>query len=249
MSDRFETKDGVRIPKPEDTRPKRFYETVSIAPAEGEFAVLLDGRPVRTPAKKPLSLPSQALADLVAAEWSAQGERIDAPKMPISRLCFVALDRMAEAREDTAAEVTRYASTDLLCFRAPDPAELVSAQSAAWDPMLKWASDALGVQLVSATGLLPVDQDPIALTLVHGRAKALDDIALTALAHATAVCGSAILGLALMEGEIDGETAFALSTVDEAFQISQWGEDAEARERLDALKTELISVEQVLRAL
>ncbi len=249
MTDKYETKPGVRVPKPEDTRPKRFYKTVSVEPGESGFAVLLDGRPVKTPAKQSLILPSRALADLVATEWEAQGERIDAPSMPASRLCFVALDRMSAAREDTAAEVTKYASTDLLCFRAPEPPELVAAQAAAWDPMLKWADERLGVKLVSATGLLPVEQDAVALTLVHGRAAALDDIALTALAHATAVCGSAILGLALLEGEIDGDKAFALSTIDEHFQISQWGEDAEALERLANLKVELIAVDKVLRAL
>jgi len=249
MSDKFETKPGVRIPKPEDTRPKRFYTTVTVEPAEGGYAVLLDGRSVKTPAKMALVLPSEALAGLIAAEWEAQGERIDAPSMPATRLCFVALDRLAVTREDTAAEVTKYASTDLLCFRAPEPPELVAAQAAAWDPMLDWAKETLGVTLVSATGLLPVEQDPVALTLVHNRARELDDIALTALAHATAVCGSAVLSLALLEDRIDGETAFALSTVDEHFQLSQWGEDEEARERLDNLRTELVAVEKVLRAL
>lgn len=246
----YETKDGVRLPKPEDHRPRRFYETVSVAPAEtGGFAVLLDGRSVKTPAKTALVLPTRALADLVAAEWTAQGERIDAPAMPVTRLCFVALDHMAAAREETAAEVTKYASTDLVCFRAPEPPELVAAQAASWDPLLQWADETLGVKLVAATGIVPVEQDAVALTLVHGRARALDDIALTALAHAAAVCGSAILGLAMLEGEIDGAQAFVLSTVDEHFQLSQWGEDEEARERLDGLKRELLAVERVLRAL
>ncbi len=249
MSDDYETKPGVRLPKPEDTRPKRFYETVGVEPVETGHAVLLDGRSVKTPAKSALVLPRQALADAVAAEWAAQGERIDAPGMPVTRLCFVALDRMREAREETAAEITKYAASDLLCFRAPEPVELVAAQAAAWDPMLDWAEKTLGVKLVAATGIVPVDQDAVALTLIHGRARALDDIALTALAHATAVCGSAILGLALLEGEIDGETAFALSTIDEHFQASQWGEDEEARARLEGLKAELVAVERVLRAL
>lgn len=249
MSEKYQTKPGVRLPEAEDARPKRFYETVTVEPGEGGWSVRLDGRGVKTPAKKTLSLPSRALADLVAGEWAAQGERIDAPAMPTTRLCFVALDRMGLAREETVAEVTRYASTDLVCFRAPDPADLVAAQSAAWDPMLAWAERALEAHFVAATGVLPVDQDPVALQRVMAKASAQDDMRLTALAHATAVTGSALLGLALLEGEIDGGEAFALCSVDEAYQAGQWGEDAEAAARLALLKTELVAVERMLRAL
>ena len=249
MTEKYETKPGVRLPKPEDARPKRFYETVSVEPTETGFAVRLDGRPVKTPAKMPLEVPTEALARLIAAEWDVQGERIDAPSMPTTRLCFVALDRMGESLDATVAEVTRYAATDLLCFRAPDPAELVAAQAAAWDPLLKWADETLGAHFVPATGVLPVDQDPIALQRVMAKAGEQDKWRLTALAHTTAVCGSAILGLALLEGEIDGEQAFALSSVDEAFQASQWGEDSEAAERLALLKGELVAVDAMLRAL
>jgi chaperone required for assembly of F1-ATPase len=248
MTEKFETKPGVKLPKQEDPRPKRFYETVAVEAADGGFAVLLDGRSVKTPARKALVLPTRAAAELIAVEWSAQGDRIDAPNMPMTRLVFVALDMMSDARADTAAEVTRYASTDLLCFRAPDPDELVAAQSAAWDPMLAWADRDLGIKLVPATGLMPRDQDPVALTLVHARAGEQDDWRLTILAHTTAICGSAVLGLALLEGEIDGGKAFALSTIDEHYQLGAWGEDEEARERLDRLRTELVAADQLLRA-
>ncbi|MAK65223.1 MAG: ATPase, partial [Maricaulis sp.] len=186
---------------------------------------------------------------LIAAEGDVRVDPIDPPPMPPPRLCFVALDRMGEALDATVAEVTRYAATDLLCFRAPDPAELVAAQAAAWDPLLKWADETLGAHFVPATGVLPVDQDPIALQRVMAKAGEQDKWRLTALAHATAVCGSAILGLALLEGEIDGDQAFALSSVDEAFQASHWGEDSEAAERLALLKAELVAVHAMLRAL
>lgn len=244
----YETKPGVKLPEQEDPRPRRFYETVAVEPAEDGFAVLLDGRGVKTPAKQAVVLPTRAYADIVAREWAAQGERIDAPSMPATRLAFVTLDHMAAAREQTVAEITKYASTDLLCFRAPDPADLVTAQAAAWDPLLLWAEEALGAHLVAATGVLPVDQDPVALQAVHAQAEALDIWELTVLAHATAVCGSAVLGLALLKGRIDGAQAFALSTIDEHFQASQWGEDAEAAERLARLKTEMEVVGEVVRA-
>lgn len=249
MSDKYETKPGVRLPRPEDARPKRFYEQVGVERGEAGWSVLLDGRGVRTPAKKVLAVPAEALAEGVAAEWSAQGERIDAPSMPLTRLCFVALDRMALAHAETVAEVTKYASTDLVCFRAPEPQELVAAQAAAWDPMLAWAERALGAHFVAATGILPVDQDPVALQRVMAIAGEQDVWRLTALAHATAVTGSAILGLALLHGEIDGGQAFALSSVDEAWQAGRWGEDAEAAERLALLKAELVAVDAMLRAL
>jgi chaperone required for assembly of F1-ATPase len=248
MTEKFETKPGVKLPKPEDPRPKRFYDTVTVAAVEGGWAVLLDGRSVKTTARKALVLPTEAAAQLIAAEWAAQGERIDAPNMPKTRLVFVALDMMSEARAETAAEVTRYASTDLLCFRAPQPEDLVAAQAAAWDPLLAWADTELGVKLVAASGLMPRDQDPVALTLVHARAAEQDDWRLTILAHTTAVCGSAVLGLALLTGRIDGATAFALSTVDEHYQLSAWGEDEDARLRLDGLRSELIASGQLLRA-
>ena len=228
---------------------KRFYKNAAVEKLGDDFTVALDGRAIKTPAKQTVSLPSEALAQLIADEWAAQGERIDAPNMPATRLCFVALDRMAETREATAAEVVKYASTDLLCFRAPEPAELIAAQSAAWDPLLAWARDELGIALVASTGLLPVDQDAVALTVLHGRARDLDPIRLTALAHATALCGSAVLGFALLEQRVEAEQAFALSTIDEHFQLSQWGEDQEALERLARLKTELVSVGKVLAAL
>ena len=249
MSDQYETKPGVRLPKPEDARPKRFYEQVGVERGEAGWSVLLDGRGVRTPAKKVLAVPSAPLAERVAAEWSAQGERIDAPSMPLTRLCFVALDRMELAHAETVAEVTKYASTDLVCFRAPEPADLVAAQAAAWDPMLAWAERMLGAHFVAATGILPIDQDPVALQRVMAIAGEQDPWRLTALAHATAVTGSAILGLALLHGEIDGGEAFALSSVDEAWQAGTWGEDAEAAQRLALLKAELVAVDAMLRAL
>ena len=249
MTENYETKPGVKIPARENSLPKRFYKEVSITEAEGGFAVLLDGRPVKSPAKQGLTLPTRAMAELVAGEWAAQGERIDAPAMPATRLCFVAIDLIPDARDATIAEVTKYASTDLVCFRAPEPPELAAAQAASWDPIIAWARSALDAHFVPAPGVMPVDPDPVALQRVMQRAGECDNWRLTTLAHVTAVCGSALLGLALLDGEIDGEKAFVLSTLDEHFQISQWGEDHEATDRLARLRTELRVMQDVLRAL
>ncbi len=249
MTENYETKPGVKIPERENALPKRFYKEVSVVEHERGHAVLLDGRPVKSPAKQALALPNRALADLVAAEWAAQGERIDAPSMPATRLCFVAIDLIPNAREATVAEVTKYATTDLVCFRAPEPPELAAAQAASWDPIIAWAKAALDAHFVAAPGVMPIDQDPVALQRVMQRTSELDNWHLTTLAHVTAVCGSALLGLALLEGEIDGEKAFVLSTLDEHYQISQWGEDHEAANRLARLRTELRVMHDVLRAL
>ena len=245
----YVTKPGVKIPARENSLPKRFYTNVTVVADDEGHAVHLDGRPVKSPAKRTLNLPTRALADQVASEWAAQGERIDAPAMPATRLCFVALDLIPDAREATVAEVTKYAATDLVCFRAPEPADLVSAQAASWDPVIAWAQRALDAHFVAATGLMPVDQDPVALQRVMRRAGELDDWRLTTLAHVTAVCGSALIALALLDGEIDGEKAFVLSTLDEHYQISLWGEDHEASDRLARLRRELVVAGEVLRAL
>lgn len=245
----YETKPGVKIPTRENALPKRFYEAVDVVELEAGFAVHLDGRPVKSPARRALTLPTRKLAELVASEWAAQGERIDAPAMPATRLCFVAIDLIPDARDATIAEVTKYATTDLLCFRAPEPPELTMSQAAAWDPILAWAEETLGAHFAPATGLMPIDQDPVALQRVMHHASGLDTWRLTTLAHVTAVCGSALLGLSLIHGRIDGEQAFVLAHIDEHFQISQWGEDHEAAERLARLRTELRTMGEVLRAL
>jgi chaperone required for assembly of F1-ATPase len=249
-SGEFETKPGVKLPQTEDPRPKRFYKTVTVEAGEGgAWRVLLDGRGVKSPARKELALPTKAAAEIIAAEWAAQGEHIDAPTMPASRLAFVTIDRMAEARAETAAEVAKYASTDLLCFRAAEPTDLVLAQNAAWNPLLDWAASELGVTLKAVAGIMPVEQDPVALHTVLTRAVSLDDWKLTALAHTTAVCGSAVLGLALLERRIDGAQAHALSTVDEVYQAAHWGADEDAAARNAILRAELVVVGNWLRAL
>ncbi|WP_412545625.1 ATP12 family chaperone protein [Maricaulis sp. MIT060901] len=247
MTENYETKPGVRIPSQQDNLPKRFYESVTVEAVDDAFEVRLDGRGVKTPGRNAAILPTQALAKALAEEWAAQGERIDPMSMPMTRLSYVTLDRLDIPA--TVAEITKYASTDLLCFRAPEPDDLVAAQAAAWDPLLSWAEEALGAQLVPATGVLPIDQDPVALTLIHNRAGKLDRWRLAALAQATALTGSAVLGFALLEKRISGEQAFALSTLDEHYQASHWGEDAEAKERLDNLKIEILAVERLLDAL
>jgi len=219
--------------------PRRFYKTVEVAPAEaGGFAVLLDGRTPRSPANRPLLLPTRALAELIAQEWEAQGEHILMTSMPATRLAYTAIDRIGEAHADTAAEVARYAAADLICYYAEHPLSLTQRQANAWAPMLQWAREELAVDLQPAEGIIHRTQPPQSLQRTQELAEALDDFSLAALAHATGLLGSAVLALAVQRGRLSGGEAFALSRLDEAFQEERWGVDEEAAERTARLAAE-----------
>jgi chaperone required for assembly of F1-ATPase len=231
------------------TLPRRFYKTVDIAPVETGFAVRLDRATPKTPAKKPLVLPTQAAAELVAAEWDAQIESIDPFAMPITRLVNVALDRAVETRAAMVGEIVKYAATDLVCYRATTPASLVAAQAAAWDPLLTWAEAHLGVQLVTTMQALAIDQPEESLARIEAAAHALDDLRLTALAFANGLAGSAIVALALIHRHIDGETAFRAIRVEEDWQAERWGRDPDEEKIANARRVDLIAAERLVSAL
>jgi chaperone required for assembly of F1-ATPase len=212
-------------------RPKRFYKAATADALDGGFAVLLDGRPPRTPAGARLVLPTLALAQLIAAEWAAQAAHVALDHMPATRLAYTALDRIAAARPETVGEIVDYANADLLCYRAPAPATLTDRQARDWDPLLDWAGEALGLSFTSVTGVIHQPQSEATLEGVAEIAGALDDFALAGLAYATVLFGSAILALAVAHGRLTAQAAFDLSRLDEAFQEAQWGVDAEAAER------------------
>jgi chaperone required for assembly of F1-ATPase len=214
-----------------DRRPRRFYEKAGVVASEGRWAVQLDGKPLRTPAKKLLALPTEALANAVADEWARQGERIDLASMHNLRIANVAIDRAPETRSELAAEAARYAGTDLTCHLADAPQELKRRQEAAWAPLRAWAAEAHGVKLETTTGVLPREQPTASVEAVLRHAASLDDFRLTALVHAIALFGSAVLGLAVERGRITAVEAHRLARIDEEFQAGLWGEDAEATSR------------------
>lgn len=218
---------------------KRAYKDVATAPADGGFAVLLDGRPVRTPGRRALVVPGAALAEAIAAEWRAQGERVEPHTMPLTRLASTALDLVAERRPAIVEEIAAYAATDLVCYRAEAPAELRARQDAAWQPLLDWAAERYGAALLATAGVVPRPQPAAALAALRRAVEAQDDLGLVALHAATAAAGSLIVGLALLEGRIDAAAAFDVSQLDETFQIEKWGEDAEAARRRRALRADL----------
>ncbi|HUO21557.1 MAG TPA: ATP12 family protein [Caulobacteraceae bacterium] len=228
--------------------PRRFYQAVRIEAGHG-YAILLDGRRARTPGGEPLNVPTEALAKMLAAEWEAQGEHIRMATMPATRLAFTAIDRVGKTREAVCAEVARYAGSDLLCYFADQPQALVLRQEEAWGPLLEWAAGTLGLRLARTVGVTPAQQPAETLLRVARLAGELDDFGLAGLAHATALLGSAVLALALHHRRVDGEAAFALSHLDEAFQNERWGVDEEAAARAAALKAETLMLDAWFRAL
>lgn len=232
-----------------EERIKRFWTTVSAEEGEGGWRVLLDGRSPRTPAGAPLVLPTEASARLVADEWAAQGEHLDPGSMPATRLAATAIDRIPLARAETAEEIARYAGSDALCYFADGPSGLIARQDAAWGRWLDWAEREHGVRLHRAQGIAHVAQPAESTTRVRDLALGLDDFALTGLATAVGLYGSAILALAVQQGALSGEEAFDLSRLDEAFQEDQWGVDAEAAERTAARRAEAILLDRWFRAL
>ena len=212
---------------------RRFFKQASVGAAEGRgFALLLDGRRARTPAKKPLILPTRALAEAVAAEWAGQGATIDPAAMPLTRLANSALDGVAAAMEATRAEIAGYAGADHLCYRAETPEALVAAETEAFDSVLDWAGEALGAKFLVAQGVVHVRQSEGALQAVRAALRSVEDpFALAALHVMTSLTGSALLALVVARGRLSAEEAWRIAHVGEDFQIANWGEDEEAKDR------------------
>ncbi|HYD98419.1 MAG TPA: ATP12 family protein [Alphaproteobacteria bacterium] len=218
---------------------KRFYKQVTVAAADGGFQVTLDGKPIRTPRGEPLTVPSRALADGIAAEWDRQGDEVKPDTMPLLRLSATAIDGVRTQRALMIDAVARYAETDLLCYRAEGPSELVRRQDAVWGPLLAWADQTYGARFALAAGLMPVGQPAESVAALRRAVEAQDDFWLSGLQNATGASGSLIIGLAMLSGRLDGVAAFAAAELDETYQIEQWGEDPLAQKRRDNLLEDL----------
>ncbi|WP_406853893.1 ATP12 family protein [Alsobacter sp. KACC 23698] len=220
--------------------PRRFYREASTKPSEAGFVLTLDDRPARTPAKAPLALPTAAAAEAVAAEWAAQGAEIDPARMPLTRLVNSGLDGVARMREEVVDDIARYAGSDLLCYRAGEPARLVAMQADAWDPVLDWAREALGARFFLTEGVVFAEQPPGSVEAVRGAVASIrDPIALAALSTITSLTGSVLLALAVAMGRLSAVEAWAAAHVDEDFQMEVWGMDDEALERRARRWTEM----------
>jgi chaperone required for assembly of F1-ATPase len=218
---------------------KRFYKTAGVTEASEGFGVALDGKPVRTPAKRALAVPTRALAVAIGEEWLAQGDTVDPKQLPLTRLASIALDLVAPRRAAVVAEVVKYAGTDLVCYRAEQPPDLVARQRAAWQPLIDWAALRFDAPLAVTSSILPVAQAPATLEAFETAVTAYDSHRLAALHLATAGCGSLIVALALIEDRIDAEAAFAAAELDESYEIERWGEDAEQAKRRKGLREDI----------
>ncbi|MCG9916846.1 MAG: ATPase [Phenylobacterium sp.] len=230
-------------------RPRRFYKAVTIAEADGGYAILLDTRQVRGPRGGKLIAPTRALADVIAGEWEGQGEFLDVPGMHATRLANTAIDSIPAARDASAQSIADYASSDLLCYFAEDPEALVARQTAEWEPVLQRAERELGLSFVRAAGIIHRPQPQTTLSRVRDLAAGLDDFRLAGVAFGASLFGSSVLALALHHGWLDGGRALALSRLDEIFQEEAWGIDEEAAERVARLSIEAAMLETWFRAL
>lgn len=208
--------------------PKRFYKLAEAIETDGLFAIALDGRKARTPARELLAMPSRPLAEAVAAEWAGQGERIDPTTMPLTRLVNVAIDGVAKEIDAVAAEIVRYAGSDLVCYRADTPDRLIARQSAHWDPVLAFARDELGARFLLAEGVMFVEQPAETIEAVRHAVPKDDPFTLAALSVVTTLTGSALIALALHRRRIALDDAWAAAVVDETWSAELWGEDSEA---------------------
>ena len=221
--------------------PARFYVRASAQRDGGEFVLLLDGKPAHTPARHALRVPGETLARALAAEWNAQIQRIDPATMPVTRLVNAALDRVSGEAEEVGREIARYASNDLLFYRAAEPESLVARQQEIWDPLVAWAGRELGASVRIAEGVVPKDQPPEFVAAVRDALAPLGVLALTGVHAVTTLTGSAILALAVLRGRLDAGDAWHAAHVDEDWQMERWGRDdmmvsqrAARRSELDA---------------
>ncbi len=220
-------------------RLKRFYDVVALEPQADGVALTLDGRPARTPGKRPLVMPVGALADAVAEEWRAQVEFIDPTAMPATRVANTTIDGVADNMADVRDEILKYAQSDLICYRADKPEALCNRQTEAWDPVIEWIERTFGEKPVLAGGIVHVEQPHGLIDVIAGsRLGELDPFTLNGLYTVTVLTGSAFLALAVHASFLDPCTAWSAAHVDEDWQIEQWGDDEIASARRAAYRQE-----------
>lgn len=230
--------------------PKRFYKEATVEEGEDGFAVTLDGKRAKTPGQQPLVLPTRAAAQLLADEFEAQQTEINPVTMPVLRLVNTALDGVAREPEAVAEDILRFASSDLLFYRADGPETLVERQAEAWDPVIDWARNALHARFMLAEGVMPVEQPREAVEAVRRHlAPRIEPLRLASLHLLTSLMGSALLALAVESGELSPDQAWDAAHVDETWNAEQWGHDAEAVARHNARRRDMLAATRLLEAL
>ena len=227
----------------------RFYRDVTVEGAPGGYAVFLDGKPAGTPAGEALILPTEALAQAVAEEWRAQGEKIRTETMIFTRLANTAIDRIALNPQAVVEQILSFAKSDLLCYRAESPRDLVNRQAAVWDPLLQWVQREYGAAFCTASGIGFVEQPADAVEALERALAVRGAFALAGLQAAAALLGSTLIALAISDGRIDANDAFAAAQLDEIYQAEKWGQDEEALRRSRKKSNELSEIAEFFRLL
>lgn len=207
---------------------KRFWKSADVVQVENGFAVELDGRTVKTPLKTPIAVPTRALADAMALEWDAQGEKVAPMTMPVTRAVNATLDKVIPQRAEVADMLAEYGACDLLCYRATHPEALIERQQAAWDPLLDWAKTRFDAPLQATNGIMHVVQSPDAIAALRAPVHQFTPWELTAVHEFVTITGSLVLALAAAEDAVPLETLWTHARIDEDWQEEQWGEDEEA---------------------
>lgn len=225
---------------------KRLYKTVTVEAddAASVFAVMLDQKSVQTPARKPLQVPGASLAAAIAAEWEAQGDEIVVGSMPLTQVAATALDRILPDVAAYTQQIAAYGETDLLCYRADNPAILVARQMATWQPLVEWVGEAFSAALTVTHGVTPIAQPSESLTALQAAVAAHNIFEMSALGLATTASGSLIIALALSQGRLDAETAFEAGYLDETWQVEKWGTDEDAEASRETARTDLKTAAQ-----
>jgi len=225
---------------------KRFWKDVIVAKEDGGWGVALDTRPVRTPARAPLVVPTEALADAIADEWRGIAGEVDPRAMPLTGLANAAIDRVAPERQAFAAGLARYAEADLACYRAEGPRGLVERQEVSWDALLAWARRRFDVDFATTCGIVHVEQPAATVDRLAHALAALDPFRLAGLSPLVTIGGSLVAALAVVEKAITPEAAWDAVSVDERWQLEQWGADAEAEAALENRRRDFLAAARFL---
>ena len=225
---------------------RRFWKAAEVTEAASGYGIKLDGRPVKTPARADLQVPTMALATALAAEWNGCGEEVEPSAMPLTGLANAAIDRIAPDKENYAAGIASYGETDLVCYRAEGPKMLVRWQAESWDALLAWARRRYDVDFVCQTGIMHVPQAEDTVRRLAHEVAALDAFALAGLSPLVTIGGSLVAALAVLEEMLPAEAAWDAVSLDDRWQLEQWGDDREARAALDGRRRDFLAAARFL---
>ena len=226
---------------------KKFYKQAAVTTLAEGYGIELDGRAIKTPTKSDFVVPTLALAEAISQEWQSQGDDVDLKNMALTTFSYASIDRVGIHRDLIIDEVTAYAATDLLCYPAENPQELVALQAAKWPPLLLWAKEALGVDLHVAQGIIALRQPDASMSAARGHVAACDNFTLAGLDRLTHIMGSLVLALAVVQGHVTAEEAYELGHIEERWQAETWGSDEEANQRHEARIGQAKAAEQLIR--